>query len=208
MRKGLLLLAGMVLLMPLTVSAQEIYPKAEVFGGYSYLRTNVTDVNAPPLSNGFFPAQDYNLHGWNTSVSANLTSWLGLVGDFSGHYDLSEAARNDLIVGTNYHSFLFGPRFTARSGRFNPFVHALFGAARGSYDYDAPFGDITNTKFAMALGGGIDVGISDSFAVRLIQADYMMTRFGADNSGIGFDDDGGARQNNLRLGAGIIFRIR
>jgi hypothetical protein len=42
------------------------FPKAEVFGGYSW-------------SGG-------NFHGWNTSVTGNVTKQIGIAADFSGHY--------------------------------------------------------------------------------------------------------------------------
>ncbi len=203
--KVLLLLAAVILVLPLVASAQEVQPKVEAFGGYSYLRTNVTDRFAAD-TNGFFPAQDYNLHGWEGSVAGNLTSWFGVVGDFSGHYDLSEAARSGAIVGQNIYTFLFGPQFTARTHNFSPFVHALFGAARGTYEYSGPLGDLTSTKFAMALGGGLDVKLSDAIAIRLIQADWLMTRFGAGNS-VSFDNSN-IRQDNLRLSAGLVLRWR
>ncbi len=201
MKRLLVLLAGAVLLLPLSLAAQESYPKAEVFGGYSFLRTNITDRYAPTLE-GFYPAQDYSLHGWEGSVAGNLNSWFGLKADFSGHYDISEAARNGSIVGSNVHSFLFGPQFTSRaSNHFQPYVHALFGAARGAYDYEPPFRDIVSTKFAMAVGGGVDIRLSDAVAVRLVQADYLMTRFGSSSE---FDIKD--RQDNLRLGAGLVLR--
>ncbi len=203
MKRLLVLLTGVVLLLPLSLAAQENHPKAEFYGGYSFLRTNITDRYAPTV-NGFFPAQDYNLHGWDASVAGNLNSWFGLKADFSGHYDVSEAARNGNIVGSNIYSFMAGPQFTSRaSERFQPFVHALFGAARGTYDYNSPFSDIVSTKFAMAFGGGVDIRLSDAVALRLVQADYLMTRFGTSGE-FNLKD----RQDNLRLGAGLVFRVR
>jgi opacity protein-like surface antigen len=194
MKKIFVFLTGAFLLLPLSLAAQEIHPKAEVFGGYSYLRTNVSD-SFSPTPGGFFPNQDFNLNGWNGSFSGNLNSWLGLVGDVSGHYDTSEAARENLRVDSNVHMFLFGPRFTSRaSSRFNPFVHTLFGVARGAFDPEGENNEIDNTKFAMALGGGLDIKLGDSFAIRAIQADYVLTRFGRDDN-----------QHNARLGAGIVF---
>jgi opacity protein-like surface antigen len=202
MRRFLILMTGVVLLVPLSLMAQE-NPKAEFFGGYSYLRTNITDRYAPTV-NGFYPAQDYNLHGWEGSANFNLNNWFGLKADFSGHYDLSQAARENTIVGSNIHTFLFGPQFTSRaSERFQPYVHALVGAARGAYDYNSPFSDIVSTKLAMAFGGGVDIRLSNAVALRLIQADYLMTRFGS-SSDFNLKD----RQDNVRLGAGLVFRIR
>ena len=47
----------------------------------------------------------------------------------------------------------------------------------------------------MAFGGGVDLKLGDAIAVRLIQADYMQTRFAF------------FHQNHTRLSAGIVFRL-
>jgi len=74
-----------------------------------------------------------------------------------------------------------------------PFAHALLGAVRGSSNYL----DISKpaVHFAVAVGGGIDVKLTDRVALRLIQADYLMTRFSS------------TRQDNIRLSAGIVLRF-
>jgi hypothetical protein len=78
------------------------------------------------------------------------------------------------------------------SERFTPFAHALFGGARSS---SSVFGfSASETAFAMALGGGVDIG-SRNLAFRIGQFDYLMTRFG------------GVRQNDFRYSAGIVFRF-
>jgi hypothetical protein len=48
---------------------------------------------------------------------------------------------------------------------------------------------------SMVLGGGVDVAVHRNLAVRLIQADYFLTRFG------------GASQNNARISTGLVFRF-
>ncbi len=73
------------------------------------------------------------------------------------------------------------------------FCHALFGAAHGSA---GGFGlTVGDTAFAMALGGGFDIRLVNSLALRALQIDYLMTRFG------------GERQNNVRLVTGVVFRF-
>ena len=66
----LLYLCGVLLLLPLPLLAQS-YPRAEVFGGYSYFR-------ADPVG--------FNLNGFEGSLSGNISPWFGVVGDISGHY--------------------------------------------------------------------------------------------------------------------------
>ncbi len=178
--RRILLTAGIILLMPLMAPAQDP-PKAEISGGFSLLR-------AVELSS-------VNFYGWDASVAGNLNRWFGLVGDFSGHY----AKAGPGFLGpsaprVNAHTFLFGPRFSYRSdGRLTPFAHVLFGAAHGSAGV---FGvTLSDTAFAMAAGGGIDIRLADRIALRAFQADYLMTRFG------------GVHQNSVRLTIGMVFRF-
>ena len=191
MRKFFLIAGFALLLFPLTAFGQST-PKVELFGGYSYLRA---DGDGDPAS---------NLHGWNASIAGNVNHWLGLVADFSGHYGSETvtvgSARGN--VDGRFHSFLFGPRVSARKNdKVTPFFHALFGAshakANGTFTSGASTINVSDSDsaFAMALGGGMDVKLSDAVAVRLIQADYLMTRFG------------GSTQNNARLSFGLVLRL-
>jgi hypothetical protein len=52
--------------------------------------------------------------------------------------------------------------------------------------------------FATALGGGLDWNATPHIGVRLIQAEYLMTKFTD-----GLND----RQNNARISAGVVFRF-
>ena len=54
------------------------------------------------------------------------------------------------------------------------------------------------TAFAMTVGGGVDVRVSPRIAIRLAQAEYLMTRF---------PDGLSNRQDNFRFGAGVVFRF-
>ncbi len=51
------------------VAAALSAPQAEVSGGFSFIRDS-----------------GLNLKGWNASGAFNLNRWLGLAGDFGGHY--------------------------------------------------------------------------------------------------------------------------
>ncbi len=79
MKKLSLLALLMVLSLPLMASAQEEAPKAEIFGGYSFLRVN--------LGEGF---DSVTGHGFNLSVAGNITKNIGIVGEFA-RYSKSDA---------------------------------------------------------------------------------------------------------------------
>ncbi len=183
MRK-LFLIAALALALPAIVQAQES-PRVEIFGGYSYLRLD-DDLN-----------DDRDLNGYN--VSGNVTvfgNWLGIKADFSGHFGDSAIAltpRTDLRKDL----FLFGPQFTFRkSERIQPFAHVLFGAARVDLDNDTLGVDFDDTGFAFAVGGGVDVkAFTNRLAIRVFQADYVLTRFNDVNN------------NNFRASTGVVLRL-
>jgi outer membrane immunogenic protein len=112
------------------------------------------------------------------------------VGDFAG---VTNANVNGSQSGLTLYSYTFGPRLSWRnSSRWTPFAQTLFGGVYGTTSQG------NSSVFAMNLGGGLDVNVSRQWSVRLIDADYYFTQF---PNGVN------TRQNNLRLGAGIVFRI-
>ena len=71
-----------------------------------------------------------------------------------------------------------------------PYLHGLVGGSHGT-----SFGGFSDTVLGFALGGGLDVKWTDRISVRIVQADYLGTRY-AD-----------ATQNNFRLSAGLVFHF-
>jgi hypothetical protein len=150
MLRRLSLLFALVLLISLSVHAQGLGDKVELFGGYSYMRT------ASP---------SFNLNGWELAGQYKVTDWLGAVGDFDGHYGSPNG------FSTSLHTFLFGPE-VSWPARVSPFAHVLFGGAHVSS------GGFSDTSFAMAVGAGIDTRLVHGIYWRVIQGDYLPTFFG------------------------------
>ena len=188
----LFLFVALTLALPLIAQAQEA-SRVEVFGGYSYMRLEDQNIDG----------QDRDLNGYNVSGAITIfKKSIALKGDVSGHFgDLLTNVTPRTDLGQTL--FLFGPQFTFRkSERIQPFAHALFGVARVKHENDAVPGDITDTGFAFALGGGVDVkGLGSKLAVRLIQADYVRTKLDLVNSG------DSTSSNNIRISTGIVLRF-
>ena len=182
MRK-LFLVGALALALPIIAQAQDS-PRTEIFGGYSYIHLD------EDLSN------DRDLNGYNASVTQTIFKrWLAFKADFSGHFGDSAVT---LGPGTDFKKFLFlfGPQFTLRRHeRIQPFVHVLFGVSRIDLNNDTNGLSFDDTAFAMAAGGGVDVKVADRLAVRLFQADYVLTRFGDTNQG------------NFRASGGFVLRF-
>jgi opacity protein-like surface antigen len=180
-------------------------PKLDMFLGYSYLRAT------PTLAAG---NRMVHLNGGSTSLAYNFNSYLGLVADFGGFNDtqlrLSGAAPSSVVNSSgNAFTYLFGPRMSFRKNRrITPFAQVLFGGIHAS-DVTLSSGCTgvgcillpSETKFAMTAGGGLDLNVRRHLAIRLIQAEYLMTSFDDPSTGKG------ATQNDIRLSTGLVFRF-
>lgn len=175
-----------LLAIPFAAMAQPEYPPAEVFGGYSYLRAN---------------PEGFNLNGWNASVAGNITDWFGIEGDFSGHYGHPKDEFGSIPdFNINQHTFMIGPKLAYRAGSITPFAHFLIGAARAG-SHEVGFRSTSDWALSTVIGGGVDIDVSKSVAIRVAQADWLMTRF---DTGDFFGND---RQNNFRFSAGIVLKL-
>ncbi len=106
----------------------------------------------------------YNAVGWNASLTGNFRHVLGITGDFSGVY-------NSRRVNSSAYTYTIGPVLTARLPIVQPFVHALFGGITTKAE------GVSDNAFAMFVGGGLDIGLRKGIGLRLIQADWLMTKF-------------------------------
>jgi len=182
--------------------------KFELYGGYSYLRPALSQTEADictglvcPLSSVVFPpvvvTTHPNLNGWEVSGTYTVIPWLGVKADFSGHYGAALGSSS-----ANFHTFVFGPE--ARwPGHVSPFAHVLLGGAHassnsGTLSNNPVYNTVlsaSNTAFASAFGGGIDARVAPSVWLRLIQVDYLMTRFNS------------STQNQPRVSAGVVLHF-
>lgn len=198
--------ASMGAAMPPSARMDSYYPKVEFFMGYTYLRA----VPSPAVGNRMVW-----LNGGSTSVAFNLNRYLGLVGDFGGFNEtrlLLTTGNPPAALGTyqavddgTVFTYLFGPRLSFRNhDRLTPFAQVLFGGIHASEETDckgcAPSLP-PESSFAMTAGGGLDLRLRHHLALRIIQAEYMMTRF--ENLSTGSTQ----AQNDVRLSTGLVFRF-
>jgi opacity protein-like surface antigen len=170
------------------IRAQEQASKFEAYGGYYYARFNV-NANVP----GIAPSATYNGNGGGGQLEYNANHWLGVVGDLSGFRATSSGSGS--FAGAVF-TYLLGPRVNFRRGKVTPFAQALFGGVWTTDGIAKSLGPENN--FAMTAGGGIDIKVSRHVSVRPVQAEYFMTKI---------PDGLNNRQDNLRLGAGIVLRL-
>ena len=175
--KRFLLCAVLMLLITTTLSAQE-KPN-----GFRRVEINWNAISFARME---------GLNGWGgqLGLAINVVPAVAIVGDFDVHRH-SE-------LGLDLYTYRVGPRFYSHYGdRVRTFGHVLVGGAQAEVSVISA--GITSSQsvngFAMAVGGGVDVGIKPWFAIRAGQFDYNYTRFQ------------GSSLDGFRVGGGVVFRM-
>lgn len=195
------------------------HKKGEVFVGYSNGQVD-TGVDLGDGVNEFFDERE-NFNGVNVSGVYNTSRYFGLKGDVSVTFNKNEFNETFTAGGSSYTvgfenkntlwNFVGGAQVKDNSneGVFKPFAHAMVGVAHarakvdnftctttavgGCGDFDPGDDSFSSTGFSGVFGGGIDLRVNNRVQIRAIQFDYNPTRLE------------GSWQNNLRIGAGIVF---
>jgi opacity protein-like surface antigen len=212
MRIRSVLVAGVVLLFGTAAFGQD-YAKVEVPLNYSFMRFNPENSN---IVSGF------SLNGGGGGVAVYINHWIGIQGDFQGYASLNKTfvfpatAGSPCPAGCNVKAsgdlftYNVGPVLKYRSEHFEPFVETLFGGAHSNTYQNlqkacagtcTTTGNPSNNTFDFIIGGGIDIPLTKSIAIRPAQFDFVLTRFGNSFTG------GNNNQSNFRYNAGIVFRF-
>lgn len=206
---------GIVLLFGTVAFAQD-YAKVEVHANYSYMRFNPQNSNI---------VSNFSLNGGGGGVAVYLNHFLGIQGDFQGYASTTQTftfpatANSPCPAGCTVRgsgdlfTYNGGPILKYRAQHWEPFVEALFGGAH-SNTYNNLFHNIcvnpgtctstlspSNNAFDFIIGGGVDIPLTKSIAIRPAEVDYVLTRFGNNFT------RGNNNQSNLRYNGGIVFRF-
>ena len=173
-------------------SAQETStPVAEVGLSYSYTRVNPGGA-----------LSSYNANGGYGYAEYNFNRVFGLVGELGAN---RVGDVNGFQIGNTTFEYLFGPRFNWRHSRFTPYVQALVGGERFSNGFNPGAADprlfASQNNFAAALGGGLDIAVTNHIAVKPFQLEWITTQFNNSAANLNYV------QNNLRYSAGVVFRF-
>ena len=183
--------------------AQEDH-KFEVTGDYSYFRFN------PGLSRYF---NSHSLNGGGGDVTYFITSMIGAKADLQGYGSYTECTKPGApIVGCasgNLFTYMFGPEVKFRMGKLQPFGEVLVGGAHSNLYANAcskisglcGSKSPSNNAFAFEVGGGVDFAVTEKIAIRIVDADYVLTRFGNNFTG------GNNSQSNFRFQTGVQLRF-
>ena len=165
MRRRLLMILGLFFAISVSARAQSF---GDLFGGYSYQHL------------GTSPAR--NINGFELTLQRRFIPWIGIVGDVAGHFAMPSQ------LDTRTLNFMVGPQISLPA-RFSPFFHVLGGVGNIHQNGNS------DTSFATAIGGGLDIHLAPLFAWRTIQVDDVVTQFF------------GRTQHSLRISTGLVFRF-
>jgi outer membrane immunogenic protein len=186
LRTTKLLVGALLFCAALTASAQS---KIDASVSYELQRSN-----GPAGECGCF-----SLQGGRADGSFRVFDRFSVAGEISGgHASNITGSGLDLSLLT----YMAGPRYSLHlKHELKPFAQFLIGGVHG---FDSTFPHAGGTlssanSFALTAGGGLDYGLSPHIDVRVVQIDYLKTYLPNNTTD---------EQNNLRLGAGIVFRIK
>jgi hypothetical protein len=207
---------GIVLLCGVVAFAQDT-PKAEILLDYSYIHAN-------PQNNNII--QPFSLNGGGGGGAFYFNRFIGIEAEFEGYgsftHNLIIPAGNVACPGVsnclvtaqgNLFTYNIGPIVKFRAKHIELFIEAMGGGGHSNFygnlftDCGAVVGCVgaskspSNNAFDFIIGGGIDIPVGRVVAIRLIQADYLLTRFGTGFTG------GNNNQSNFRYQAGLLFRF-
>ena len=191
----------------MAVAQSDVYRKYEFFAGYSY------KLISHGIGDNRIVDDPEEFRGFNTSITRNVSRYVGVKFDFSGHFNNRTIPFGPSGTGIDFDSHVYNftggvqVKDSSSETTFKPFLHALLGAAHvrnrvnirnevcvAIFPSPCP-ADFTERETGVAgiFGGGIDVRVSDRIDIRIVQFDYNPTRV--------FD----TMQPNLRLGVGVVF---
>ena len=142
----------------------------------------------------------FTMQGGSVQLHGEFRRGLGLVGEVgvlhSGNMH-SSGVGLDLVTAT------FGPRYTWRpaQGRYAIYGQFLAGGANGLHSiFPSALGANSSAgSVAWLTGGGMNVSLGRRLALRAFEADWLRTQM--PNAGTNVE-------NNLRFGAGIVFKVK
>jgi hypothetical protein len=205
------ILAAIILVSGTVALAQD---KLELYGEYSYLRFNPT----------VFGINSRSFNGGGGGATWYFAKILGIKGEFMGYGSttFTKVVTSPIILpsgtippGTytsqgNMFTYLFGPVVRIPIPKVQPFGELLFGGSNTNGYVNlqnsiiAAGGTISRTPtqhpFTMALGGGLDISISQHISLRPGEIDYVLSRYSNPLTSTN-------NQNNFRYCGGVVFRF-
>jgi hypothetical protein len=155
--------------------SKSLLPGIEVFGGYSHLSLS---------SSGLGLDNWTQMNGGEVAVTLpHIYRGLGITADASANYS----------TALEQYNYFIGPQYRWEFSRFRFIAHGLYGRAQTRVRQPgSTFLEPSDRQRSIALGGEVDVPISDRISVRAVQADYVAA------------SAFGSNRNEFRISTGLI----
>jgi opacity protein-like surface antigen len=177
------------------------------------------DAVGAEVPSGFnFETSKWLKKGFDASATFNINKYFGIEANFGYNkgdiFTLTGTVEDfniDASASGTSVSFMAGPRFAVRKNeKITPFAHFLFGMDRikvegsctadgddclGESGLEEVVGGDSDTGFAFAAGGGFDLNVSKSVAIRAIQFDFVRA------------NHDGFVMNNIKMSFGVVFKL-
>ncbi len=149
---------------------------------------------------GSVPGSNFWMQGGSIQLQTRFYRGLGVVAEVAGAHIAniqSSGVNLDMVTVT------YGPRYnwTPAHSRYELFGQVLAGEVNGFNSvFPTPNGATdSSNSLALKMGGGMNIALSPRIALRAIEANWLRTQLPNATTNV---------QNNLSLGAGLVFRFR
>lgn len=148
-----------------------------------------TQANAPPGQCGCFWMDGAGFQG-NLSI---MPAWSVMTDVYYAHNGQVDGTDETLSV----FNYLFGPRYSYRTTtRYTPYAQALVGMSHVTSNQSVYTSN--NTFLAAEGGAGVEMLLTPKIAAVPVEANWVFSRA---TNGVN------SRQNNLRIGVGLVYRF-
>jgi opacity protein-like surface antigen len=196
MRKALFMALFFVFCAP-AAFAQGDFQRGEFGIMFSHNRVDTDGAFSPNVND---TGRD-GFNGVNVDAGYNFTRYVGAKADFSYHQKSTDFAipGGSVNVKGKLTQFMGGVKLQDNSTetRVRPFAQVLVGVGNVSVESNSVLGnfDESETGFAAAVGGGLDIRVHRNVDFRAIKIEYNPVRVDGETG------------NNVRIGVGLNFRF-
>ena len=153
-----------------------------------------------PLLSNVVGNNSFWMQGGSVQIHGRFWRGMGVVADVSGLHTANTGSSPG--IGLDLVTATFGPRYTWSLGdRYAVYGQVLAGEANGLHSIFPAAGGANDSADSLALyaGGGVNVHLKNRLALRAIEANWLRTQMPNATTNV---------QNNLRLGAGLIYTFK
>lgn len=136
-----------------------------------------------------------------------LTNSIGIKAVFEVYVSTTRTFPSGAPVSGKLFTYNVGPVLNYRTEDFQPLADAMFGGTHSNAYVnicrvtEGCINSPSNNAFDFIIGGGLDIPLNKSIAIRAAEADYVLTRFGNSYT------NGNNNQSNFRPQAGAVFSL-